>query len=141
MAPTEIALIGERDLSKRAHAAIEASMALYQRQAAPAITFRWVSTTEVAASTPERVLGSAAGIWCVPGSPYSSTDGALQAIRYARSTIARSSMPCGGFQHALMEFSQNVLGRKATHQEMQEEAENPLIVKLSCSLMGATAKC
>jgi len=140
VAHREIALIGERDLSKRAHAAIEASLALYQRLAAPAFAFRWVSTAEVAASAPERLLSSAAGVWCVPGSPYETTDGALQAIRYARENHRPFLGTCGGFQHALMEFSQNVLGREAAHQEMQADAVNPLIVKLTCSLMGATAK-
>jgi CTP synthase (UTP-ammonia lyase) len=133
----EIVLIGERDLSKRAHAGIEASIALFQRDFDPTLTFRWVPTAEVAASTPAQSLGSATGIWCVPGSPYESTDGALQAIRFARENQRVFFGTCGGFQHALMEFCQNVVGRNAAHQEMDGEATDPLIVKLTCSLEGA----
>jgi CTP synthase (UTP-ammonia lyase) len=136
----EIVLIGERDLSKRAHAGIEASIALFQRDFDPTLTFRWVPTAEVAASTPAQSLGSATGIWCVPGSPYESTDGALQAIRFARENQRVFFGTCGGFQHALMEFCQNVVGRNAAHQEMDGEATDPLIVKLTCSLEGAKGK-
>ena len=140
MARCEIVLIGERDLSKRAHLGIEASIGLFQQKVDPALTFRWVSTAEIAKENSEQLLGSAKGIWCTPGSPYESTAGALQAIRYAREQRRPFLGTCGGFQHALMEFSQNVLGREAVHQEMDAEAKDPLIVKLSCSLVGAKAR-
>jgi CTP synthase (UTP-ammonia lyase) len=45
--------------------------------------FDWVPTDEI----PERVedrLGTYAGLWIAPASPYRSMDGALAAIRYAR---------------------------------------------------------
>jgi len=128
------------DLSKRAHAGIEASIALFQRDFDPKLTFRWVPTGEVAASTPAQSLGSATGIWCVPGSPYGSTDGALQAIRFAREHQRVFFGTLWRFQHALMEFCQNVVGRNAAHQEMDGEATDPLIVKLTCSLEGAKGR-
>jgi CTP synthase (UTP-ammonia lyase) len=140
MAHREIVLIGERDLSKRAHLGIEASIALFQQEAGPALTFRWVSTAEVADKTPERLLAFASGIWCTPGSPYESTAGALEAIRYAREQRRPFLGTCGGFQHALMEFSKDVLGREAAHQEMDAAAKDPLIAKLACSLVGAKAR-
>lgn len=133
-------LVGERDLSIPAHAGIEASMALYQRDVDPTLGFRWVTTSAVAAETPEQALDSAAGVWCVPGSPYESTEGALQAIRYAREQQRVFLGTCGGFQHALMEYYQNVLGGRAAHEEMEAGAADPLIVKLSCSLVGVKAK-
>ncbi len=115
-------------------------MALFQRDVDPTLAFRWVTTAEVEAGTPERMLGSAAGMWCVPGSPYESTDGALQAIRYAREQRRAFLGTCGGFQHALMEFCQNVLGGRAAHEEMDAGAADPLIEKLTCSLVGVKAK-
>ncbi len=140
MAQREIALIGERDLSKRAHAGIEASLALFQREVDPTLQFRWVPTAEFVGQTPGRLLHFATGVWCVPGSPYESADGALLAIRYARENHCAFLGTCGGFQHALMEYCQNVLGRKAAHQEMDGAAADPLIVKLTCSLVGAKAR-
>ena len=47
-----IVLIGERDTGKRAHLGIEASVALYRREANPGFEFEWVGT---AAITPERI--------------------------------------------------------------------------------------
>ncbi|MEO6994436.1 MAG: hypothetical protein ABI273_12450 [Lacunisphaera sp.] len=136
----EIILLGERDLSKRAHLGIEASIEIFRRQVDPTIAFQWVATSEIASRGPERALGSATGIWCVPGSPYESTDGPLQAIRYAREQRRAFLGTCGGFQHALMEYCRNVLGREAVHQEVATGATAPLIVKLTCSLVGANAR-
>jgi CTP synthase (UTP-ammonia lyase) len=140
MAHNEIVLIGERDPSIPAHAGIEASISLFREQVNPRFSFRWISTAEMDGENLASLLGSARGMWCTPGSPYKSTDGALQAIRFARENGIAFLGTCGGFQHALMEFSRNVLGRNADHQEMNAGAHDPLIVKLSCSLMGAKAK-
>ena len=140
MSRREIILIGERDPSKRAHLGIEASIEVFRREVDSTIAFHWVATSEVATRGPEHVLASATGIWCAPGSPYESTEGALQAIRYAREQRRTFLGTCGGFQHALMEYCRNVLGREAMHQEMATAATNPLIVKLTCSLVGAKAR-
>ncbi len=35
-----------------------------------------------------------------------------------------------------MEFCQNVLGRTAAHQELEREAMEPLMIRLSCALKG-----
>ena len=140
MQPTEIALIGERDPAKRAHLGIEASLAWFQRDTDSTLVVRWVPTASISPDTVAGVLQGATGIWCVPGSPYQSTEGALLAIRYARERRIAFLGTCGGFQHALMEFSRNVLGRSAVHQEMDATAVDPLIVQLSCSLVGAKAR-
>ena len=140
MSRREIILIGERDPSKAAHLGIEASIEIFRGEVDPTLAFHWVATNEVATHGAERALGSATGIWCAPGSPYESTEGALQAIRYAREKRRAFLGTCGGFQHALMEYCGNVLGREAVHQEMAADAANPLIVKLTCSLVGAKAR-
>ena len=61
----------------------------------------------------------------------------MRAIRDARERRKAFLGTCGGFQHALMEFARNVLGRGAEHQEMNPSATEPLIAKLACSLTGA----
>lgn len=140
MKPTKITLIGERDLGKKAHQGIEASIALYRVEGDPDLKFEWVPTATITAESVEKALGDATGIWCVPGSPYESTAGALLAIQQARTQGIPFLGTCGGFQHALMEFAQNVLHRSANHEELDPDAKDPLIVMLTCSLAGVTAK-
>ena len=140
MALPEIILLGERDLSIPAHAGIEVSLKLFREHVDARLNFRWASTATIAAESPLSIIGRARGVWCTPGSPYKSTEGALQAIRFAREKGIPFLGTCGGFQHALMEFSQNVLSRPADHAEMNRAAKDPLIVKLCCSLVGTHAK-
>ena len=137
MKSPRIILIGERDLDKKAHLGIEASLALYRREANFRIDYDWVNTAAITPESVEAILREVSGIWCTPGSPYENTSGALLAIQYARVEKKAFLGTCGGFQHALMEFAENVLKREATHQELAPAALVPLIVKLSCSLIGA----
>jgi CTP synthase (UTP-ammonia lyase) len=119
---------------------IEASLDLFRREVDPGLSHEWIATSRIKPSSVDDVLGASAGVWCTPGSPYENTDGALLAIRHAR-TLAKPFLgTCGGFQHALIEYSRNVLARAAAHQETEPHAPSPLIVKLSCSLAGVTAK-
>lgn len=100
----------------------------------------WIPTAAITEASAGDLLGNATAIWCTPGSPYASTAGALLAIRHARIEQKPFLGTCGGFQHALMEFASNVLHRTADHQEMTPDAESPLIVKLSCALVGVKGK-
>jgi len=135
-----IALVGERDVAKKAHQGIEASFALYRRDFDSRLDYEWVRTASITKESIQDIFRDATAIWCTPGSPYESFSGALLAIRYARTEKKAFLGTCGGFQHGLMEFSQNVLLRDAEHQELTPEAKAPLIVKLSCSLIGAKGK-
>lgn len=135
MTDSMVILIGERDPAKPAHVGIEASFARF----GPGLSFRWLPTGGIDPDHPAAALADAAAVWCVPGSPYASTAGALAAIRFAREQRRPFLGTCGGFQHALMEYAADVLGRPAAHEEMDGEAVDPLIVKLSCSLAEAKA--
>lgn len=135
-----IILIGERNPAHVSHRGIEASLALYREQHDPALRFDWLGTTVITSTTVADLLRDAIGIWCTPGSPYASTEGALLAIGHARSTGCAFLGTCGGFQHLLMEFTQNVLGRPAEHAEMNPSAPDPLIARLSCSLVEVTGR-
>ena len=67
-------------------------------------------------------------MWCVPGSPYHSAEGALAAIRFAREKRRVFLGTCGGFQHALIEFARNVLGvSQAEHAETAPTAPDLVV--------------
>jgi CTP synthase (UTP-ammonia lyase) len=119
---------------------MEASFALFERLSPGSVGFRWVPTKSIARGSASDALGDAGAVWCTPGSPYENTEGALEAIRYARVEGKPFFGTCGGFQHALMEYCANMLGRSAVHQELTGDAVDPLIIKLSCSLTETRAR-
>jgi CTP synthase (UTP-ammonia lyase) len=95
---------------------------------------RWLETDGLPAPDEIRRLN---GIWCVPGSPYRSMDGALAAIRLAREVGITFLGTCGGFQHALIEYARNVAGiEDAEHAESSPSADRLVIEPLECSLVG-----
>jgi CTP synthase (UTP-ammonia lyase) len=137
MKQVRIGLIGDRNPEVRAHAAIPRALAL-SAGASFAVECRWQPTPSLARDAPERLAGLD-GLWCVPGSPYASMDGALAGIRFARETGRPFLGTCGGFQHAVIEYARNVLGiAGADHAETSPDATVPFIAPLSCSLVGKT---
>lgn len=133
----KIALIGERSDTLIAHRAIPLALQL----AADALRIRvdhdWLSTDGIGDG---QRLGDYDGIWCVPGSPYADTEGALRAIRFARENNLPFLGTCGGFQHALLEYARHSLGWHAEHAELSPQAEQPLIAPLSCALQDASRR-
>jgi CTP synthase (UTP-ammonia lyase) len=120
-----------------AHLAIPKALALAANETASDFEAAWLAT-ETIAQHRER-LASFDALWCVPGSPYRSMEGALLAIQFAREQGCPFLGTCGGFQHALIEYARNVLGfAAADHAESNPTATVPLIAPLSCSLVGAT---
>jgi CTP synthase (UTP-ammonia lyase) len=135
MRTLRIGLIGDHDPSVTAHRAIPPALGLAAEALGVTVQPVWLPTREL---TPEAVAGLGAfdGLWCVPASPYENTDGALAAIRFARERGTPFLGTCGGFQHALIEYARNVLGMAdAAHAELSPEAAQPLISRLSCSLV------
>lgn len=131
-----IALIGDHNPAIIAHRGIVAS--LEGRAEAD-----WLGTETLpgdAAAMRRRLAGYHA-IWCLPGSPYRKMAAALAAIQLAREDGIPFLGTCGGFQHAVIEFSRNVLGRaEADHAESNPEAAMPVITALACSLVGQTGR-
>ena len=79
------------------------------------------------------------GLFCSPGSPYRSLEGALAGIRYAREHSIPFLGTCGGFQHLIIEYARNVMGiSDAAHAESDPYASRLFITPLSCSLVGKT---
>jgi CTP synthase (UTP-ammonia lyase) len=131
-----IALIGDHDESVTAHQAIPLAIGLSADALQIDATIEWVSTESVSAQK----LSQFHAIWCVPASPYKNTDGALTAIQFARRNDTPFLGTCGGYQHAILEFAQHVLGfEKADNLEQNPETEMPLISALSCKLIEETS--
>ena len=131
-----IGLIGDYDATVPAHQAIPIALRLAAEAAGADTAFQWVPTPEI---TETARVADFDGLWCVPASPYRSTEGALLAIRFAREQRRPFLGTCGGFQHAVVEYARNVLGwADAEHAEITPDARRPVIALLACALVDAT---
>ncbi len=129
-----VALVGDYDATVVAHQAIPTALALATRRRGVTLPHKWVGTETLDEGL--SVLGGAAGIWCVPASPYRNTEGAIASIRHARLTGTPFLGTCGGFQHAMLEIAVSLWGiSDATHAELHSEGGTPVIVPLVCSLV------
>ncbi len=95
----------------------------------------WVPTP-ILETDPELTLEKYDALWCAPG-VYTSIDGAINGVRYARERLRPFLGTCGGFQVAAIEYARDVLGMSdAQHIEYHPTAQNPFITYLSCSVAG-----
>jgi CTP synthase (UTP-ammonia lyase) len=130
-----VGLIGDHDPAVTAHQAIPRALALAAEATGVAVAHEWVPTDEITSDA--RVAGYDA-LWCVPASPYRSTEGALRAIRFAREQGRPFLGTCGGFQHAVLEYARSVLGWSAAeHAETSPDAELLVVTPLACALVEA----
>ena len=137
-----IVVVGDRSESVRAHQALPRAIELARGEIE--VGFQWIGTERLGkrlAGLPTSLaplLEHAHGVWCVPGSPYASMEGALAAIAWARTSGTPFLGTCGGFQHAVIELARNVLGAsEAEHAETAPDAPDRWITPLACSLVGA----
>ena len=135
-----IALIGDYSPNIPAHVAIPRALELAASDLGCAFEMTWIRTDSPdLRKKPLHTLDPYDGIWCVPGSPYASMDGALHAIAFARQQSIPFLGTCGGSQHALIEYARNVLGMaEADHVESNPTSKLPLIAPLSCALVEAS---
>jgi CTP synthase (UTP-ammonia lyase) len=130
-----IALVGDFDPRAVAHRAIPVALELVGRSVRLAVAGEWIGTDTIDA---RRVSGLERfqGIWCVPASPYRSTEGAIAAIRLARERSIPFLGTCGGFQHAVLECAEGLWGiERPKHAEIEPDAEEPVIAPLACALI------
>ena len=133
-----IALIGDHDPAVVAHRAIPLALALATDPSGDPVDAVWVHTSTLVGDV-TAPLEMFDGIWCVPGSPYANTHGALAAIRLAREQHRPYLGTCGGFQHALFEYAANVWNVNApAHAELDPSAADPVIAPLACGLVEQT---
>lgn len=129
-----VGLIGDFNETQKAHQAIP--KALHSASVLD-VEEVWIPTESVGNTD----LTQFDGFWCVPGMPYRSADGAMQAIRHARVTGTPFLGTSAGFQYALLEFARNVLGLAgADHQKSNPKAALPLISPLDYALVGVRAR-
>jgi CTP synthase (UTP-ammonia lyase) len=106
---------------------------------------RWFATDRIDLDDPGAPLTGAGAVWCAPGSPYRSLDGALAAIGWAREHEVPFLGTCAGFQHGVLEFARSVLGHTtAAHAEYDHDDHDGsaelFIDELLCSLVGQTLR-
>lgn len=132
-----VGLIGDYNREVTAHIAIPRSLAMAAPKAGYSVEGTWVETRDLDEDAGDQ-LADFDGLWCVPGSPYANMTGVLAAIRYARETRLPFLGTCGGYQHAIIEYAQNVLGyTQAGNVEVDANTPMPLIAPLSCALVEA----
>lgn len=131
-----IGLIGDRSDSVLAHQAIPLALENAAETLGIAAAYEWVPSERIRSASRVAAFD---GLWCVPGSPYRSMEGALLAIRCAREGRIPFLGTCGGFQHAIVEYARNVLGwQDATHGETDSASALAVIAPLSCGILDGT---
>jgi CTP synthase (UTP-ammonia lyase) len=137
-APIRIAVVGDRMSKFAAQDSIEDAVQHSAAALGTAAEVEWFATPKLDAGA-AALLSEFDAVWCAPGSPYLSIDGALEGIRFARESRRPFLGTCAGFQHGVIEFARNVLGiENAHHAEYGTEASaSPLFIdELLCSLVG-----
>jgi CTP synthase (UTP-ammonia lyase) len=132
-----IAIVGDYSDRHTAHRAIPKALELAQQVSGADVGWEWVATRSLADAPRELARFSAA--WFVPATPYENTQGALDAIRWAREGGRPVLGTCGGFQHMIIEFSRNVAGIVGADTSETNLSGSALVVtRLSCSMVEAT---
>jgi CTP synthase (UTP-ammonia lyase) len=138
MPSIRIAIIGDYNPVVTAHIANAPALALTAKASNVVVKAEWIHTSTLTRKDEVDSLIDYQGIWCVPGSPYASSEGAISAISFARMEGVPFLGTCAGFQHALIEYFRNVIRiPNVAHGELDPGAEHPLISRLPCSLVEA----
>jgi CTP synthase (UTP-ammonia lyase) len=82
--PVRIGIIGDFNPEYRSHQATNAALRHAAASLSIAVDVTWVPTTSLRDPGADRALESFNGLWAASGSPYSSMEGALNGIRFAR---------------------------------------------------------
>jgi CTP synthase (UTP-ammonia lyase) len=131
MTSTRIGIVGERIPEFPPHVATDAALEHTAEALGVELDARWIATDEE--------LPELDAIWCAPGSPYRSLDGALAALRHGREQGVPTLGTCGGCQHMLLELARNVLGfEDAQHAEYDPYASRLFVTPLVCEVAGRT---
>jgi len=135
----QVAIIGDKQPRFVPQEAIDNALQHSAARQNVRVETTWHATTLL--KSENNRLNDADAIWCAPGSPYESLEGALAGIRYAREHNIPFLGTCAGFQHAVIEFARNVLGENtASHPEYAEGASPLFMDDALCSRVGEEMK-
>ena len=79
-----VGIIGDYDSNLRSHIATNGALSHAARALSAAVDSSWIPTRSLSNGFDEATLKRFDALWCAPGSPYKSMDGALRAIQFAR---------------------------------------------------------
>jgi CTP synthase (UTP-ammonia lyase) len=79
-----VGIIGDFDPSCPSHAATNEALSHAAGALSLTLDRSWLPTQSLADEGSEMILKQYDALWCAPGSPYKSMNGALEAIRFAR---------------------------------------------------------
>ena len=82
--PLKVGIIGDYDPKSRFHAASNEALDHAASILSVSVDSTWLPTLSLADRSGRATLKQFDALWCGPGSPYKSMDGALEAIRFAR---------------------------------------------------------
>lgn len=80
----KVGVIGDYNATSRFHRATNAALQHAAGALAVTVDVDWLPTPSLAREHGAATLQQYDALWCAPGSPYQSMEGALQAIRFAR---------------------------------------------------------
>jgi len=82
--PLRVGVIGDYDPGSRYHVATDEALRHAGAARSVSVEPSWLPTESLAQGSLAPVLQPFDALWCAPGSPYRSTEGALRAIQFAR---------------------------------------------------------
>lgn len=133
----KIAILGDYNPLFSTHIALNRSIRQVKRIFGTGIHFDWINTKDF--NFQKAFCRIYCGLWIAPGSPYKDMKNVLETITFVRQNNIPTLGNCGGFQHMVLEYARNVCGiTEADHEETNPNAQDLLISKLSCSLVGKT---
>lgn len=137
MGAVRIGVVGDFDRGKRSHWATEAALFHAAAHVGVSVEPQWIATSSLKEKNRAELLAPFDGVWGAPGSPYVSMEGFLRAVEQARQSGLPYLGTCGGFQHALIELSRNVLGiADANSAENDPEGASIVITPVYCDVPG-----
>jgi CTP synthase (UTP-ammonia lyase) len=124
-----ILALGDRDPAHLTHRELDAAFRLMPDD----VECGWTASD----SREARDLGTADGVWLLPGTPYRDDAAAYAAIDYCLESGTPFLGTCGGFQYACVALARSLAGiGGAAHAESDPEGETLVVAPLACSLYG-----
>ena len=79
-----VGIIGDYNPDLRFHAATNEALKHAAKALSLALDFEWLPTQSLEEQSEQKNVDRFHALWCSPGSPYKSMDGALLGVRFAR---------------------------------------------------------